>query len=154
MKILIFLLATGIFCSCNLKPNSIDNVPVNLIDTVQHHQESVGDALTLNNSTKWNTDSVTNNNVDNLQSLISNIKKEGINSLPGYQKAAGDLQMAITKIINECRMKGPDHDVLHKWLHPLLKQVNEFKQLSTIIGAEAMLEGISKQVNLYYNYFE
>src|SRR5665647_3966548 len=109
-KVLMLLLATGILWSCNSKQHSENKEPVNLIDTTQHHHENNAEELTLNNSAKWKADEVTNNNVNNLQTIIDNFNKGNDKTLPGYQKAGNDLQKGLDKMINECRMKGPDHD--------------------------------------------
>lgn len=153
-KVLVLLAAINLLWSCNSKQTSEMKGPENLTDTAaQHHEDGVGE-LSLNNGAKWKADAATTNNVNNLKTAIFNFKNANDTSLAGYQNAGNDLQNGLDKMISECRMKGPDHDALHKWLMPLLKQVKEYKLSSTTTGSAEMLEGISNQVNNYYQYFE
>lgn len=153
-KVLWLLLATGVFLSCNSKQHLENKAPGNLIDTVSNHPENNAEEIALNNGARWKADEVTNNNVNGLKTIIDNFSKGIDKTLPAYQKAGSDLQKGLDKMINECRMKGADHEALHKWLQPLLKQVNEFRQSSTITGATKYFEAINKQVNRYYQFFE
>lgn len=153
-KVLVLLTAISLLWSCNSKQTSEMKGSANLIDTTRHHHEEGVDELTLNNGAKWKADAVTTNNVNNLKTIIGNFNKANDKSLTGYQNAGNDLQNGLDKMISECRMKGPDHNALHKWLMPLLKQVKEYKLSSTTTGSAEMLEGISNQVNNYYQYFE
>ena len=153
-KIVFLLLAAGILWSCNSKQNSENKGIVNLNDTAPAHHESNTEKLQLNNEAKWKADSVTNNNVKELKAILGEFDKGGDKTLPGYHKAGKELQKGIAKMINECRMKGADHDELHKWLQPLLQDANELSKSSATTGAAEILENINSQLNLYYQYFE
>ena len=75
-------------------------------------------------------------------------------SLPAYGITAAELQGGLDKMISECRMKGPDHDALHKWLEPLMDAVATLKQSATESDASIQLKKIDTQVRRYAQYFE
>jgi hypothetical protein len=56
-------------------------------------------------------------------------------------------------MIKECRMQGPDHLALHKWLEPLMEQVTKLKQASTDAAAKST-NFIHLQLNRYDQFFE
>jgi hypothetical protein len=57
-------------------------------------------------------------------------------------------------MIRECKMQGPDHEALHKWLEPLMEQVSTLKQAATVAAAGQAFNVIQSQVNRYDQYFE
>lgn len=119
-----------------------------------HQHEIITEKLVLNNGAKWKADSSTNNNVKNLQVILENFNNGADKSLAAYKKDADDLQKGMDKMISECKMKGPDHDALHKWLEPLIEQAAKLKQASTEAGAAKLFEAIHAQVIRYTHFFE
>ena len=152
-KLLILLLLTGTL-ACNNHNPSENKETINTSEA-DHHEQAVntGDLL-LNNGAKWKADSTTNNNVKNLLVIIEAFNSGADKSLATYKKTADDLQQGLDKMIRECKMQGPDHDALHKWLEPLIEQVAKLKQASTEAGAAKLFEAIHAQVKLYLQYFE
>ena len=57
-------------------------------------------------------------------------------------------------MINECKMKGPDHDVLHQWLEPLLEETKEMKNATEVKIAQDKIKEIEERINLFAQYFE
>jgi hypothetical protein len=107
--------------------------------------------LVLNNGAKWKADSTTVLNVALLQNIVSGARK---GSVEDYIQTASQLQYGLNKMVNECRMKGPDHDALHRWLEPLMEKTNELKKATTIDHAATTLGEIEKHINLFEQYFE
>ena len=152
-KLLILLLLTGTIWSCNNhKPteNKNFNSPS---ETEEPHSEAT-EKLELNNGAKWTVDNITNNNINNLKLILEKFDNGTDKSLSAYKKTQDDLQKGLDKMIAECKMKGPDHEALHKWLEPLIDQVTKIKQVSTVPDADEALNGIRAQVTLYSQYFE
>lgn len=116
------------------------------------HSESV--ALTLNNGAKWKADSITNHNVINLKTIADNFRIKPFPSMNDYQILSGDLKNSLNKMIQECKMKGPDHDALHHWLEPVLKETNELKDAADTTIGRTVFKSIDKQIDDYHNYFE
>ena len=153
-KLLTILLLTNFMWACNNHRHSENKEAINSTEADHHQQESTTEKLILNNGAKWKADSTTNNNVKNLLVIIEAFNSGADKSLATYKKAADDLQQGLDKMIRECKMQGPDHDALHKWLEPLIEQVAKLKQASTEAGAAKLFEAIHAQVKLYLQYFE
>ncbi|HAL83474.1 MAG TPA: hypothetical protein DCO83_15580 [Mucilaginibacter sp.] len=145
---------TGTLWSCN-NPRHAENKDVSDTSEAKNHQHGqASEKLVLNNGVKWRVDLSTNSNVRNLQEILKKSNNGSGQSLPAYKKTQEDLQHGIDKMIIECKMKGPDHEALHKWLEPLIAQVAELKQASTVPDAASALKAIDAQADLYNQYFE
>jgi len=153
-KLLMLLFLTGTLWACNNNSSSEKKETVNPAETGHHEQSVNTDELLLNNGAKWKADSVTNNNVKNLQTVLEKFNDGTDKSLVAYKNTATELQQGLDKMIRECKMKGPDHDALHKWLEQLMKQVASLKKVSTAADATQTLEAIQARVNLYPQFFE
>jgi hypothetical protein len=57
-------------------------------------------------------------------------------------------------MIQECKMKGPDHDALHHWLEPLLKETNELKNAADTTAGKMIFQSLDKQIDAFHTYFE
>ena len=51
-------------------------------------------------------------------------------------------------------MKGDDHEALHHWLEPVLKNVNDLKSLTDTSVGRKLFSSIDDQLDNYKNYFE
>jgi hypothetical protein len=118
-----------------------------------YQHETPSEALVLNNGAKWKVDNATNNNVKNLKAILRMSNSGNNRSLSTYHKTANSLQTGLDKMIRECRMKGPDHLALHKWLEPLMVQVTKLKQTPTVAIAAHSLQAIKLQLKRYDQYF-
>jgi len=115
----------------------------------QHEQAS--EKLVLNNGAKWKVDKITNNNVSDLQQMAKPVSGK---SLKEYHMAGVALQNGITKMIRECRMKGPDHQALHKWLEPLMELVSKLRRATDAITAARLYKETTAQLDLFNRYFQ
>jgi hypothetical protein len=118
------------------------------------HAHSETTNLTLNNGAKWKADSITNNNVLDIKSIADNFKIKPSPSVNDYQLLGSDLKNGLDKMIKECKMTGPDHEALHQWLNPVLKNINELKSVSDTTGGSLIFKSIDKQLDEYHHYFE
>jgi Spy/CpxP family protein refolding chaperone len=121
LSVTLFIL-TGALLACastlSAKNSSAVNTPAGM-----HQHEISSEKLVLNNGAKWKVDRTTNSNVDNLKHIFKGFNNNTDRSLKAYKKAGADLQNGLAKMIKECRMQGPDHLALHKWLEPFMAQV-------------------------------
>lgn len=124
----------------------------NAANLYQH--EAASEKLVLNNGVKWKVDKITNDNVANLQQLVKATNGKTAKSLKDYHMAGVALQNGITKMIRECRMKGPDHLALHKWLEPLMEKVSKLSRASDVTAAAQLFDAIKARLNLYNGYFK
>lgn len=156
MKIIaLFLLVVMSFGACKSGDTETESVPVkDSVTKEEHSKEEAGTAISLNNGAKWNADSSTNNNVADLQIIAANFKKTGKQDLTAFHSLGNDLQSGLDKLISECRMKGPDHEALHHWLEPVLKETGELKTAASKESAERIFHSINTRLSDYKNYFE
>jgi hypothetical protein len=150
-KIVAIAFITGLLLSCNSKndqeKNSTTAVPVE--KQQQPAEKETG--LVLNNGAKWKADSTTLLNVALLQKIAAGARKE---NLENYMQTATQLEEGISKMINECKMKGPDHEALHHWLEPLIERTKELKKATTVAEATTIFSEIERRINLFSEFFE
>ena len=149
-KIVALVLSVMLMLACNPaneKGNSVEPVAAE-----NHHQpgEKAGEPG-LNNGSKWKVDLATFSKVGFLKTILSGPGKE---SLESYSKTAAELESGLNKMIAECKMKGADHEALHHWLEPLLKNTKELKEATSFENASVIFHEIQMQVNLFDQYFE
>ncbi|MBI2729542.1 MAG: hypothetical protein HYX40_02110 [Sphingobacteriales bacterium] len=153
IKKIIAIVTLSIFSwSCNNINHSEEKETQATGGARHQHIEKMG-TLELNKGMKWKADSSTNNNVKTLQAVISKFNASADTSMKGFNIAANELQNGLDKMIKECKISGPDHDALHKWLKPLIEQVKGLKETSTLKEAPSQIEEINKHLQLYTKYF-
>ncbi|HTN08545.1 hypothetical protein [Agriterribacter sp.] len=148
-KTVMMLMLTGLLWACNSNPSPGNDTPT--ASDVHEHEEAT---LTLNNGQKWKADAATNENVVAMRTIVQNFSAEPHTGLSDYRILDGDLQKGLDKMIQDCKMQGPDHDALHLWLEPLLKGVSELKKAGDIASAEKTFHAIDERLGLYTQYFE
>jgi len=119
--------------------------------TSRYQHEKASEELVLNNGTKWQIDQATGNNVAHLQQIC---KKITGNTLADYHQVGTMLQSGIDQMIKECRMKGPDHLALHKWLEPLMEQVAQLSQATNAASAKKHFNEVKKRLIMFNQYFK
>lgn len=153
-KVLTLLLLTTTLWGCNEPQHKETEKAADHSEASDLQHDTSTERLALNNSAKWKVDLSTDNNVKYLQEILKKFNNANDQTLPAYKKAHEDLQEGIDKMITECKMNGPDHEALHKWLEPLITMVAQLKQASTIPEASSALKAIDAQANLYNQYFK
>jgi hypothetical protein len=152
MKILWLIIISSFFAiSCN---NDQQSSKEKETTEARHEHEEGAAKLELNNGAKWKADNSTNNNVKNLQAIVEKFNVNADKSINAYHSAGNDLQAGLDKMISECKMKGPDHDTLHKWLEPLISNVATLKKSTNEHEASDVVKEINEHLNLYAQYFE
>lgn len=147
------LILTGVLLACANVLNAKTLSAIKLLADKNQHEIS-SEKLALNHGAKWKVDRATNDNVDNLKQILKRFDNNTGRSLKAYKKAGDELQHGLVKMINECRMEGPNHLALHKWLEPLMAQVAKLKQASTSATATKSINFIQSQLIRYNQFFE
>ena len=149
MKKIIFLIVCGALLSaCN-----------NTSDKARTHEEvateqSQSEDLSLNNGARWKADSITNHNVIRLKTTADMFRIKPFPSLATYQLLGRDLANDADTMIQQCTMKGADHEALHKWLEPILRQTSELKNIMDTGSARKFFDSVDKRLDEYHQYFE
>jgi hypothetical protein len=147
-RIILGLLFSSFLFACNQNSEEADHHANEDTAGVQQTQ------LALNNGTKWKADSITNQNVVILKTIADNFKIKPFPSSNDYQVLSGDLSNALSQMIQQCKMTGPDHEALHHWLEPILQKNKELKNISDTANARRIFVSIDQRIDDYPNYFE
>lgn len=148
MKKYLLILSGILIFACNQSSNKTNT------DEKAIHKVDTSNELTLNNGAKWKADSITNQNVINLKTIADNFRIKPFPSANDYQILSGDLSNALSQMIQQCKMSGPDHDALHHWLEPILEENKQLKNISDTTDAKKVFKSIDTRIDDYHNYFE
>lgn len=118
--------------------------------TTNASKETGTTTLSLNAGKKWKLDEPTRENIKLIRQAFE--KAAGL-TRPDYTALAADLQAKSNKLINECKMSGKDHDMLHLWLTDYLASLNEMNS-SDLVVQEANFHKIESQLRIFDQYFE
>lgn len=162
-KILLSLFTVAILFGCN----SQDSTTVAEDHTDQDHAAATqtdvppGGETTLstgvpelNDGAKWKADASTNENVANLKSIIDRFKTNEDPAVEDYHAFQASFTDGISKMVKECKMQGADHDALHVWLEPMMKDNKEMKDLDSKESLAASFNTLNQRVDIYPQYFE
>jgi len=87
------------------------------------HEEVNASRLSLNNGEKWQTDESTRIHVSRLMDSLHAFNEKTNMDHDAYNAFAVSMQKEMDNLIKDCKMKGPDHEALHLWLHPVLQDI-------------------------------
>ena len=147
-KSMIALICTALLFACNQNSNKNENKENASQDQVQ----TTG--LTLNNGAKWQADSTTSRHIVDLRTIVDMFKIQPNPSANEYQILGNDLGNSLNKMIQDCKMTGPDHDALHQWMEPILNESNQLKSITDTTTARTTFNLIDKQLDDYHTYFK
>lgn len=63
------------------------------------------------------------------------------------------MQKELNSLISDCKMKGPNHEVLHLWLEPVLKDVSNLKKINATDEGKQVTEKLTDDVEKFNQYF-
>jgi hypothetical protein len=120
----------------------------------QHDHEEASGVIELNNGARWKSDVNTNKNISAFQTILHDFKLIPVPRVKDCTDTGKRLQKQMDILIGECRMKGPDHEALHKWLTPLIADISSLVKATDASEGAHMVEAIERHVKSYPNYFE
>lgn len=106
--------------------------------------------LRLINNTKWRTDDATRKNVAAMVRAVNDSNNIGTSR---KQQLEQHLQATIDTLVQQCTMKGPDHDALHLWLEQVMHDLKSVKE-ETDDGYQKSYAALKRDVENFYAYFE
>lgn len=122
-------------------------------DEMTHQEADHSKELTLNNGSKWVSDSSTNYHASQLNRITEEHQEISSPTLEDHKATAKKLEAEIGQLVSSCTMKGPDHDALHLWLEPLLEKVKSYNAVQDLQLANQQFADIDKQIAAYNTYF-
>ena len=146
-------MVTGFLWACNA-PADKEQAKEETSSADKHDHDENSSELVLNNGNKWKADSITNHNVVGLKTTADMFRVQPFPSINNYQLLGTDLSKDLDVLLKECKMKGEDHEALHNWLAPILKQTNDLKNITDTAKAREIFKSVDVRIDAYRNFFE
>lgn len=147
-KSLFTVLFVSVLFSCN---QSTNNSPSHDDDT---HSAVADVNMTLNNGAKWKADSITNHNVIRMKVTANMFRVKPFPELDTYQLLGGYLSNDVDTMLQQCKMKGADHEALHKWLAPIIDQSGRLKNVTDTAVGRRIFDSVDNRINMFNQYFD
>lgn len=120
----------------------------------EHTQEETVKTLALNNGAKWQTDESTRQHAANLEAIANSFQFNENTALDAYHQHAAGMQEELNQLIQDCRMKGPEHDALHLWLEPVLNDTKQLSETQDVAAAHATTQKLHEDTRKFPQYFQ
>jgi hypothetical protein len=117
----------------------------------EHNEHEAGDkpVLQLNQGAKWTSDEATRTNVRALMQIVDDSSNAGFEN---RDKLTSQLRTAVDTLVQQCKMKGPDHDALHVWLENVLNDLKQLQKASEGDYPERRNK-LRDDIAVFYDYF-
>lgn len=109
--------------------------------------------LKLNGEQKWIVDAPTAKNAAHLKEVTNGFAQKSSPTLAEYHAYSNEMSAGISKMVQECRMKGADHDALHDWLEPVMAQNKALKEAQALDDAHNHYAFLHKMTDAFDDYF-
>jgi hypothetical protein len=136
-----FILAGAVFLLLSCSNNSggkEEEVRANKTTELENHK------LELNNGNKWKLDEGTRKNIAPIKLLLKDT------TISDFQKLAVKLQKQTDTLVSECKMKGDDHEALHRWLEKWLEDLKNLKSGRDEQKAYQSLQTDARKFDFYF----
>lgn len=153
MKKLLGLIAACAIFACNAPTDKQQTTDATTV-TTEHGHDAVPGELALNNGSKWKADSLTTHNVVSIKNTADMFRVYPAPSLSNYQLLGADLGKNLDTLVQQCRMKGEDHDALHKWLEPVMSLSSQLKTVTDTAKGREIFRTLDGKIDAYRTYFE
>ncbi|MDQ7918287.1 hypothetical protein RBU60_11930 [Mesonia sp. MT50] len=160
--ILTTAIISALLISCNDNKNeSKTTEEATEVTEKDHTKEMAAESHSMNNAwveeikldegDKWDANLETTEGVDKMLSLVKSSQTESVKE---YHSLAADLNETKNFVVKKCTMKGPSHDNLHVFLHPLIEKINALGKISSTDEGAKIKESIKENLEGYYTYFQ
>ena len=111
--------------------------------------------LSLDNGKKWDADDHTMERISSMRNHIAAAGSASGSELPGsaYTDIQKNLNGEVKDLIQGCKMTGPAHDELHKYLEILIPEIENLNR-GDVVVSKTSLQNIDALLNKFQNYFE
>lgn len=152
LKILLLITVPSFLFSCNQADKISDDRMAKYLKPAHPDKEHIAE-LSLNNGAKWKTDESTRIHAVKLNSILDLFSKSGADDIASYKLLADDLLRELNGLIADCKMKGPEHEALHTWLEPVLKEVSNLKKITSADQGKDCAEVLANKFREFNKYF-
>jgi hypothetical protein len=151
------LIFVVVFFGCNNANNETNKTEDTIIkeshEQASHHDEEHADTIALNKSAKWQTDESTRKHAAKLIAETNAFNTKGNADVSSYHAFAGDMQKELNGLISDCKVQGQNHEALHLWLEPVLKDVSDLKKINVADEGKHATEKLTNDINKVNQYF-
>jgi hypothetical protein len=144
----ILIIASLLIVACS--DNAAHLQPAKEAEQEEHKSASFSDKLKLNNNAKWRTDDATKENVVAMTIVINDSNNVGYNR---SEQLVKQMQSRIDALLQQCKMKGADHDALHLWLELVMRDLKNVRA-SDEDGYQKSYAALKRDVESFDVYFE
>ena len=153
LTILFLTVISTILFSCN-HSHSVSDDHAGKHSEPAHHHNAATVKLPHNNGAKWQTDKNTQMHAASLKAKLDAFSVSDDHEIAAYHVLASDLSKELKELIDNCKMEGKAHDVLHLWLAPVLKDVENLKNAKTTDLGKNTLKNLNNSVKEFNKYFK
>lgn len=147
-QVLVALCMVTFIASCNSSDSQV------VAESTEQQEQLIASPLTpvaveglnLNDGERWVVDEPTADNYMNLKQITDQFVESTNRDLESYHSYGAEMSNALNKLIQDCRMKGADHDALHDWLEPVIKEVNGIKKAEDPLEAQKTFASLNNQI--------
>ena len=157
LKTALLALSITLFAACHHQAaeseKTSDTTPAAATETREGEHHETATPLLLNHGAKWQADENTRSHVAQLQAKDDRFSQTARPALSGYKAFADTMQQELNALIKDCKMKGPEHEALHQWLAPVVKEVKNMQTAPTEATARQAKEKLTKHLQQFNQYF-
>ncbi|MDH5655355.1 MAG: hypothetical protein OEZ34_05575 [Spirochaetia bacterium] len=147
-KIIAFLIIHFLITGCDHIAEHFDS------HSHENHESSHPGSLSLDNGTKWKSDTSTSERILAMKAITEKYKNKGESLTQSeYKEIHMRLSSEVDALIQGCKMTGPAHDELHIYLGILQNSMKDLKAEDASLSQKAFKD-INKQLNLFSDFFE
>ncbi|WP_310993068.1 hypothetical protein [Aequorivita marina] len=160
--ILTTAIVSAFLIGCNeTKNKEVKTETVEATETAheQHREEMTEHAtdnawmteIELDSGSKWDANLETTEGVDKMLELV---RISDAKTVEDYHNLASELNETKNFVVKKCTMKGPSHDNLHVFLHPLIEKISALGKITTAEQGAQITASIKDNLKGYYEYFQ
>lgn len=130
--------------------NTVSNQGKITADTAAINNTWIND-IKLDDGKKWQANIETTQGVDKMLTLV---KTSDLKTVEDYHNLASKLNEDKNFVVKKCTMKGPSHDNLHVFLHPLIEKIEALGKVASVEEGTMVTQSIKENLENYYPYFQ
>jgi len=148
--LIVSFLTLGVFISCSVDVGEENKEKATATESTVENVEEI-DVLYLNNGKKWLTNEETHEGMTQIKVILENMDPL---TLEDFHLMGAKCDEQTSFIINNCSMKGDEHNQLHFVLHPILNDIAGLINAETIEKAEVLRASLEMNIMDYFSHFE
>ncbi len=125
-----------------------------VVQPANEHPLQHSEQILLNDGIKWKLDDASRKNIEALQEMVEAMEAKNNRTIKEYNEEGQRIQTQINILIQNCKMSGKGHEMLHLWLTPFINEVKELIAASELEKAENYFFRIDHELHRFDLFFE